>query len=797
MAKRFFDGPQTISVPKGKKQLFVRVRNVKRFNQVNGSGYFKMETVVKGDKGKSKRILTASDWEASVDGIYWTPVRINRSGAGEAPRLQSVWLNERWNPLYNGIKYRYFRKRFRLGFQPRKVSWKIFAPGNYSLQVNRKPVHDASEFQVALKRGSNRITVIISRPGYRKHFYRAGRFKVKNRRVFLRQKQMHRSGFTRGEAPAKPLITDCKDNPLAYSSRIDGKWRRFYAPGVRDELLSFMGNPSEGVMGLEQVFAALYRKDKIAKIRLTIDKQWQSIALKALERLLYANREKETSQPEYIALESKWKRVRNRLEDTRKKLAGTEGQPRRKIMEKIIRLQDEMAEISKEMDLIKNHFYEASVVLMNPRGKIRVAAYYPYNEETMKNLNPGLEKPYRPRENPYYNRCWNWKYNPGSTAKIMDSIAFLVSKDARDAGGRYRFPHLRSLLKPGGSFRVPRSDIKGAGMMNGKFINFHLRNFQGHNMPAGSCSIRQALAHSYNTYFSYLALHNQYVITNDSMIRERRVQFISKGNIPISLSYNEYPLLEMGEKLLMNRPIDLLNNLRGTALYPDLIRLPNDAFMAVASRFPVNAYTVANIAHYSIGQGDFQLTTLQNAVIVSSVLNFGQLYRPSIIESVSLKDGNAIVRDSRQGSDSQHVEGTSPRMGVPGNRPDTERGNPLFTGEIISPEPGRDKVRVFSTDVAMQVKDGMQEVVARGTGGGLFRKLRDGRRFFAKTGTAETGVYKDNSLFTGFVIFKNGKSMTFSVIVPRSGLGARVAGKLADTIISEIIAYENKKGGNF
>ncbi len=39
-------------------------------------------------------------------------------------------------------------------------------------------------------------------------------------------------------------------------------------------------------------------------------------------------------------------------------------------------------------------------------------------------------------------------------------------------------------------------------------------------------------------------------------------------------------------------------------------------------------------------------------------------------------------------------------------------------------------------------------------------------------------------------------TLIFSVIVPRSGIGARVAGKLTEDILKGIIKHENKKGIN-
>ena len=89
----------------------------------------------------------------------------------------------------------------------------------------------------------------------------------------------------------------------------------------------------------------------------------------------------------------------------------------------------------------------------------------------------------------------------------------------------------------------------------------------------------------------------------------------------------------------------------------------------------------------------------------------------------------------------------------------------------------------------------MAEVVKSGTADELFKKGKaQGRRVYAKTGTAETGVYRDHSLFVGFITFADGTPLVFSVIVPRSGVGAQVAGKLTEDILTAIIEHENKKG---
>ncbi|MFC2145733.1 penicillin-binding transpeptidase domain-containing protein [Acidobacteriota bacterium] len=768
--KNFFDGVQTIVIPKRKKEIFIKVWNLKTFNKIIGSINLQVELVLKNPGVEDIYLSGDSTWEASINGVHWSPARVNPPfkrpdpGAGQ---LDSIWYDEKWAPVYRGIKFRYFRKKFELEEIPQSVTWKIYALGNYMLRVNRKIIQTGRDFIKALKKGRNVITVMVTRQGFIKRFGFSSMFKIQDNCILLKHRQVQRASFKRAALSQKALVSDINNNALAYSSEINGKSQRFYTPQTLTELLFFLGSPGDGIWGLEQIFSKIYRENQLANIQLTINQEWQSIVLEAMKKILYANREKELKSPEYKKLLKELAASQAQLQKKRDQLPAGSTASQQLVMQTIIQLQDQVESIKSQISKIKNHFYEAAVVLMSHKGEIRTAASYPYNEETMKALNPGISKPYRPRENPYFNKSWQWNYNPGSTAKVLDCVAFLDSKDKRDEKGRYLFPYLRTLLTSKRSFKnFPRLDLKGSTMLNGKEIVFRLRNFQGHIIPEGFCSLEQALSHSYNTYFSYLALHNNRMLTHDSRVYDETIKerykryFISKANIPITRTYYEYPSLEFAERLLMNRKIDLLYNLKDTPFESKLVRMPNDAFMAVESIFPINAYTPANIAHYSIGQGNFQLTTLQNAVIVSTILNRGVLYYPSIIQSIRLR------------GDDQSKPGKS---------------------IIFNPE--KDKINVFKASIADQIKEAMKDVIEHGTAIGLFREIKKGREFYAKTGTAETELYKDNSLFVGFVMFQDGTPLIFSVIVPRSGIGAKVAGKLTEDILKAIIDHENKKGG--
>jgi cell division protein FtsI/penicillin-binding protein 2 len=767
---RFSDGPQTVRIPKGKRDLLVTVKNVHTFNRTLGYTNFQMKVQLKGPAGEEVNLVTGDDWEASINGFHWSPVWLNPPYSNphpSAPDLPSIWYYETWNPLYRGMRSRYFKTKFRVESLPQSVYWKIFANGDYILRVNRKTIGTQDEFLAALQEGDNTLTVMISRKGYRKHFYVSPMFAVKGDRLLLKQKLVQRASFKRSRLHPLPFITDSTGTPLAYSSMINGKSKRFFTPGTLPQLTGFFGNPDRGGWGLEQIFSKLSGPDKVTSLQLTINRDWQAIVLDAMKKILYKNREQELKHPRYKRLKKDLQNAQAKMREKRGELSAANAADRQAVMQEVVRLQDEIEKLERRIRKVKNHFYEASVILMTPGGEIRTAASFPYDDETMNALNPDISKPYRPGENPFFNRTWQWKYNPGSTAKILGAIAMLYSINQRDETGHWRFPYIRSLFNPFTTYskNFPRRDLKGSTMLNGKEITFRLRNFQGEVIPEGFCSFRRAFAHSYNTYFSFMALHNHSVLTADSMVYDytgkkndlNRRRFIVKANIPVEQTYKEYPYLEFAEKLLMNDRIDLLYNMRQTPVVSKLDRTPFDAFMTVESRFPVNAYTPANVAHYSIGQGDFQLTTLHNAILTSTVLNRGILYRPSIIQ--------AIV------------------MEKPGNQE-----------KVIPLDPEKGKARVFSTAIADHIKLAMKDVVDHGTADILFRKLKKGRQFYAKTGTAETEIYKDNSLFTGFVIFKDGTPLIFSVIVPRSGIGARVAGRLTEEIVKALIAYEKKKG---
>jgi cell division protein FtsI/penicillin-binding protein 2 len=757
----FFDGVQQISFPSFSKQLFISVSNINRFNSFLSTSSLQLSI----NDGSSKLLITDETWSASIDLINWNPVLVKplyQAFRPEAREVIPVWYYEKWKPFFRGIKNRYFRKVFRLKAVPRNLLLNVFTSGHYLVWINNQIVYSNSNIDKFLKPGRNTIMVQVSKRGYLKKLQQSELFRIRDNKIFLKQQLIRRTSFVRGKAKKRPTILDRNKNIIAYSSEINGESKRFFSSMAKTELQSIVGGGRESIWGLEQVFWQLSREEKLSEIVLTINQDWQKIALKSIYNLLEKNKKREASSPKYIQLRERLKSTESRLRRLRNELF-TNRDNIGIIMEDIIRQQAEIDELKNEINKIKNPFYEASVILMNPQGQILVAASYPYNEKTMKELNSSIPRPYRAYEIPSLNRAWKWNYNPGSTAKILDSIAFLHSEKLRTAGSDTRqFPLLHKLLDHGQGYGiVPRTDIKGSRMLNGKFIGFHLQNFRGHNIPPGYCSLDEALIHSYNTYFAFLGLHVNKMLVEDSRYFEKPVFFVSRANIPITKSYREYPVLKFAEQFLMNKKINLLHNLRNSEINTRLSRRPYDAFFSAASVFPVNAYSANDVAYYSIGQSDFQLTALQNAIVASSILNEGVFYYPSIVMALKLKD----KQTNKQ--------------------------------KTIQPDPKDDKIAVFRSEIASQIKEAMKNVVNRGTAGGVFPlEFKKDRTFYAKTGTAETKLYRDNSLFVGFCTFRDGTGAVFSVIVPRSGTGAAFAGRLTSMIIQEIVKFENQRGKN-
>jgi cell division protein FtsI/penicillin-binding protein 2 len=757
----FLDGIQDIDFKPGNRRLYVRIHDYDRFNREISQAGLQVKVNLKGSGSEFGEVQSDETWQSSIDLLNWVPAKINRLSLTRQQgleKIKSIWYAESWDPFFRGYKNRYFRKTFRLGFVPKRVFWKIHTTGAYILWVNNRMVGDEYEFLRAMAKGKNTLMVMVSKKGYQKNKTGEPLFSIRNNRLVLTSGLSRQTGWVRGRKNPGPVILDRKRRVLGFNCVINGRQNRFYSAAASGELNSITGSNPLHSWGLEQIFGQPPAGMNIDEIQLTIDLDWQKIAVDNISKILEENKKREMANPRYQQLAARLSQAFMDLTRVRAELAESSQENIQRSMENVIEIQERIDHLGSELNKIKNYFYEASVIILDSRGRILVAAVFPFDETGMKTLNDEIKTPYRAYETPGLNRAWKWKYNPGSTAKILDSISFLYSASlGKGPANQHLFPFMRKLLNPLEGFGAfPRKDLKGSRMLNGKQLLFHLQNFRGHDIPAGFCTLEQALIHSYNTYFGYVSLHNHRMLTDDSALFKNDRYFIAKSNIPMSLAYREFPLLEFAERLGLNRQIDLLENLNETPVSDALRRRPYDAFFAVPSVFPVNAYSPSDIAYMSVGQSDFQLTTLQNAMIASTILNRGYLFAPSIVESLKIREKS--------------------RRKI-----------------VLKPDPDKNKRRIFIANIADTIRDALKKVVDQGTAAGVFNpELRRGRIFYAKTGTAETKFYPDNSLFIGFVEFRNAEKIVFSITVPRSGTGAAVAGRLLARIINDIILLENK-----
>ena len=63
-------------------------------------------SIAPGVAGFPEGALGDRHWQASINGVHWTPVRVNPGRALPNPNaadLDSIWYYEDWNPIYSGI----------------------------------------------------------------------------------------------------------------------------------------------------------------------------------------------------------------------------------------------------------------------------------------------------------------------------------------------------------------------------------------------------------------------------------------------------------------------------------------------------------------------------------------------------------------------------------------------------------------------------------------------------------------------------------------------------------------------
>ncbi len=526
---------------------------------------------------------------------------------------------------------------------------------------------------------------------------------------------------------------------LACRAKVNGRYIRFY-PSLITGLLPIIGMPAAGIDGAESIFSPFLSGPDPADLVLTVDDDLQKLVLDELGWMVERNRRRE--EKETAVLKQRIEQLRNRqlrlYALLRRKGAQEE------LLRELETLESQLAYWRHIYRKKKNPFYEAAAIIMSRNGEILAAASWPVLPPVAEKIKEALEKGGPPERLPLVNRCWKTTYSPGSTIKILDSAAFLEE--------RRKNPYIAQLLRKGFPFHGPGSEnLKGKKLLNGKEIDFDLRNFRWERIKERRCSLENAFAHSYNVYFAYLGLHSSALIMKDSTVLEDPKAFLLLSAAPASYAFRNFPLVGYAEKLLFNHRIDLAPMPPEISAY--LKRSERDALTAEPSSFPLNAYTPSQIAMYSIGQSDVFMSPLQGALLALSVMRKGKLRQPTVIKELLWSKGGS--RDAIR--------------------------------------PIQREWRVFSSSAASYIKRAMSQVVLRGTAARIFSRWEHRRYLYAKTGTAQTNLYKDHSWFVGFFERKGFPSFAFAVVVPRSGTGAEVAGLLTRRLVDKIIYLERMK----
>jgi penicillin-binding protein 2 len=148
--------------------------------------------------------------------------------------------------------------------------------------------------------------------------------------------------------------------------------------------------------------------------------------------------------------------------------------------------------------------------------------------------------------------------------------------------------------------------------------------------------------------------------------------------------------------------------------------------------------------NFAIGQSTLAVTPLQIVRLTAAIANGGELVTPHVVRT---------IRQSGQVND-------------------------------VAPVASKLRDRIpLRTGTLQHLREGMEQVVARGTG----RRVRiDEVTVAGKTGTAETGQGSDHAWFTGFVP-ADSPQVAFVVVLEHGGSGGAEAGPLAKKLIERML----------
>ncbi len=465
---------------------------------------------------------------------------------------------------------------------------------------------------------------------------------------------------------------------------------------------------------LYYVFRNFFAKNKKAKVKLTIDNGLQQLILSECEKEINYIKSRD-----YLTLRS-----------------GALTKNKRK--------------------MLLNKDYSCSFILMTQDNEILADVSYPY-VNVLKD-NSDLKKVFaidqvNYRQSPLINRATQLTYPPGSSFKIVSTMAFLENS---------RRKYIGSLI---GYFPILGvSDLHNQRLKNGKRIYFHLKNFKNEKISGTTNNLKNAFVHSYNIYFAYIAMHLSKTIMEKSLIFPKDIGYTKLGYASSIDRKEDFPFLKYVDLLHINKGYNLFPIENKTALKLGIRRwkLSNnqgvDKLFAIPSVFQVNAYLPDEIAMAAIGQRIVQLTPLQNAVDASVIANNGKLYNPMLVKELKYENKKYSLKN-------------------------------------------KSKDLNLKKYTVNRIKYFMKQVPKEGTAVGTFSDFVYSDRVWCKTGTAEHNGGDDHSWLVGF--YKDpvsNKIFVFAACFPNSGEGSRIAGQCVKRVldrlflVSKNIVWENNPG---
>jgi len=163
---------------------------------------------------------------------------------------------------------------------------------------------------------------------------------------------------------------------------------------------------------------------------------------------------------------------------------------------------------------------------------------------------------------------------------------------------------------------------------------------------------------------------------------------------------------------------------------------------------PKNLY-YQDLGNISIGQGKIQITPIQAAKMMLTIVNGGQEIKPHVVKKIINKDGQIIFDDS----------------------------NVNYVGK-----------RVISQETANKIKEALKAACLYGSA--VKANLPDEKKSAGKTGTAELGDGTNHAWFVGYYPYDDPKYIV-SIFLEKGGSGPSNAAPLFAKIIQEIKGLQN------